>query len=139
MQNPGNIQDADFQVVGGGPSAPRPWGVDLPMFLTLLHLSLLTNYVVPGLGFVLPIVMWATAKDRDPRIDAHGKIVLNWILSSLIYGVLFGLLCWVLIGFPLLAALAVANFAFSIIGGVKANSGTAWRYPGSIPFFRPAV
>ncbi len=137
MPNPEKTLDAEFQVVGGGPSAPRPWGVDLPMFLTLMHLSLLTNYLAPGLGFILPIVMWATAKDRDPRIDAHGKVVLNWIISAAIYGVVFGILCIVLIGYPLLLVLAVANFAFSIIGAVKANAGKLWNYPGAIPFFRP--
>jgi len=137
MPDADKIQDAEFQVVGGGPSARRPWGIDLPMFLTLIHLALLANYLVPGLGFVLPVVMWATAKDLDPRIDAHGKVVLNWIISAAIYGAVFTVLIWVLIGFPLLIALAVANFAFSIIGAVKANAGTLWNYPGAIPFFRP--
>lgn len=137
MTQPDQVRDADFEVVGRTGPAPRPWGMDLPMFLTLIHLALLVNYLVPGLGFVLPIVMWATAKDLDRRIDAHGKVVLNWIISAAIYGLVFGVLCIVLIGYPLLLVLAVANFAFSIIGAVKANRGSTWNYPGSIRFFRP--
>lgn len=120
------------------PAAPKPWGMDLPTFLMLLHLSQLTSFVIPLAGLVLPIVMWATNKELDPRIDAHGKVVLNWVISSFIYAVISALLCIVFIGFFFLIALCICSIVFAILGGVKANAGTLWKYPLSIPFFKVA-
>ena len=119
-------------------AAPKPWGMDMPTFLMLLHLSQLASFVIPLAGLVLPIVMWATNKDLDPRIDAHGKVVLNWILSAVIYGIVSALLCLILVGFFFLFALGICSLVFCILGGVKANGGILWKYPLSIPFFKVA-
>lgn len=62
-------------------------------------------------------------------------MVLNWILSSLIYAVVFSILIFVLIGIPLLWALALLFLIFPIIGAIKANDGIVWPYPLSIRFF----
>ena len=114
------------------------WGMDRNTYATLLHLSQFAGYALPLAGWVLPIVMWVVAKDRDALIDRHGRIVLNWTLSTLLYGMIFGVLCFVLIGIPLLIALFVCGVVFAIIGAVRAGEGVAWRYPLSIPFLRVA-
>lgn len=100
-----------------------------------LHLSLLAGLLVPGAGFVLPIVLWQIKKDELPGIDAHGKVVANWLISALIYGVASGILCFLLVGIPLLAILGLLSLIFPIIGGIKANEGIVWKYPLSIRFF----
>jgi hypothetical protein len=51
----------------------KPWGMELKTFCMLMHLSQLTNSVIPGLGIILPIVMWATNKESSSSIDEHGK------------------------------------------------------------------
>ena len=102
---------------------------------TFLHLSLLAGLLIPGAGFILPIVLWQVKKDELPGIDAHGKVVANWLVSSLIYGAICGLLCFVLIGLPLLAILGLLSFIFPIIGAIKANEGTLWTYPMSLRIF----
>jgi uncharacterized Tic20 family protein len=102
---------------------------------TFIHLSLLAGVLVPGAGFILPIVLWQVKKDELPGIDAHGKVVANWLVSALIYGIVSSLLMFVLIGFPLLGILALLTLAFPIIGGIKANEGVLWPYPLSIKFF----
>lgn len=51
-----------------------------------LHFSLLAGWLIPGLGFIAPILMWQLKKDELPTIDRHGKIVINWLISSIIYG-----------------------------------------------------
>ncbi|WP_237228025.1 DUF4870 domain-containing protein [Rubinisphaera sp. JC750] len=119
---------------GGDPSF-RPWGLELNTYCMLLHLSQLTNFAVPGLGLVLPIVMWAMNKDQSELIDRHGKVVLNWTISSLIYVIISSALIFVLIGFAMLAALGVMHLIFIVLGAVKANEGRVWKYPLSIPFF----
>ena len=66
----------------------------------------------------------------------HGKIVVNWIISEILYGVLCVLLLIVVVGLPLLIALLVIAVVFPIVGGIKANNGEVWKYPMSITFFK---
>lgn len=114
---------------------PRPWGMDEKTFATLLHLSPFSNYIAPGAGIVLPIVMWVMSKDESPWLDAHGKVVLNWMVSSLIYMIIGIVLFFFIIGIPLLFALWICDIIFSIIGAVRSNEGKVWNYPMAIPFF----
>ncbi len=100
-----------------------------------LHLSLLAGLVVPGAGFILPIVLWQVKKETVPGLDAHGKVVANWMLSALIYAVVSGFLCLLLVGIPLLVILGLLSIIFPIIGGIRANEGILWKYPMSIQFF----
>ena len=99
-----------------------------------LHLSLLGGFLIPGLGFIAPIIIWQIKKDELPTIDSHGKIAVNWLISSLIYGTVCVLLSFVLIGIPLLLILGVLSVVFPIMGGIKANNGKLWKYPLSISF-----
>ena len=109
-------------------SETRQWAM-------FLHLSLLAGLVVPGAGFILPIVLWQVKKETVPGLDAHGKVVANWMLSALIYAVVSGFLCLLLVGIPLLVILGLLSIIFPIIGGIRANEGILWKYPMSIQFF----
>jgi uncharacterized protein len=100
-----------------------------------LHLSLLAGILIPGAGFIAPIVIWQIKKDDLPMLDAHGKMAVNWLISSLIYGAICFLLSFVLIGIPLLVILGILSIVFPIIGGIKANEGILWKYPLSMKFF----
>jgi uncharacterized Tic20 family protein len=101
-----------------------------------LHLSHFAGWVIPLAGLVAPLIIWQTKKNDMPAIDEHGKVVMNWVLSELIYVVVCVILIFVLIGIPLLMALAVISLVFPIVGGIKANNGELWKYPLSIPFFK---
>ena len=111
-----------------------PSGTDVNVWSMYIHLSQFCGYIAPVAGFVAPIVLWQLKKGESEIIDRHGKIVLNWILSELIYGIIFGLLCFVFIGFLLFPILIILGIVFPIIGGIKANSGEIWPYPLSINF-----
>jgi uncharacterized Tic20 family protein len=121
----------------------------------LIHLSQLLAFVLPLLGFIVPIVLWAIKKDDDPSIDRHGRIVINWIISVFIYTVLIVTLvlgvafCVVLStksvalmttivvpGIMVSSFFTVILIVFPIIGGIKANDGIEWKYPMSIQFFK---
>jgi len=102
-----------------------------------LHLSQFCGFVVPVAGLIVPIVLWQIWKDKSPILDQHGRNVVNWMLTELILAAVFALLCFVLIGIPLLWLLVLAGIVFPIIGGVKAYQGQLWRYPGSFTFFAP--
>ncbi|MDR1480325.1 MAG: DUF4870 domain-containing protein [Planctomycetaceae bacterium] len=99
----------------------------------LIHLSQLLSF--SGLGVIVPIVLWAIQKDNEPLVDRHGKIVLNWMISMIIYLAVSAVLIVILVGFVALVILGVLAIVFPIIGGVKANSGIEWQYPLSIKFF----
>ncbi len=102
----------------------------------LLHLSQLANFLVPLGGLIVPIVIWQVKKTELPGIDVHGKIVVNWIISALLYGIGCFILFFLLIGIPMLVALGIIAIIFPIVGGIKANNGEAWKYPLSITFFK---
>ena len=70
----------------------------------------------------------------SPEIDAHGKESLNFQLSMLIYDVVAGILCVILIGIPILILLWVANTVLVIVASLKASEGRFYRYPITIRF-----
>jgi uncharacterized protein len=94
------------------------------------HLSALAGFVIPGAGHILgPLIVWLVKRGDSSEIDAHGKEALNFQISMLIYSVVAGILCLVLIGFALLAILHVLNVVFVIIAGLRASEGQMYRYP----------
>ena len=102
-----------------------------------LHLSqLLGLTALPVVGWLAPVLIWQLKKDELPGLDAHGKIVVNWLISEIIYAVVCALLCFVCVGIPLLVVLGIMGIVFPIIGGVKAQNGELWPYPGAIRFLR---
>lgn len=101
-----------------------------------LHLSQLLNCLLPIAGIIAPIVIWQIKKDELPGIDAHGKMVVNWIISLALYFVISFLLVLLVIGVPLLLALSLVSVVFPIIGGIKANNGELWKYPLSLNFLK---
>ncbi len=101
-----------------------------------LHLSQLAGYILPLLGLVVPIIIWQSKKDQFPILDVHGKNVINWIISELIYGAICFVLVFVVIGIPLLGILGILAVVFPIIGGIRANNGEVWRYPLTIEIIK---
>ena len=112
------------------------WGMPANTYCVLIHLSQLTSVVAPGLGLVLPIVMWAMNKDRNKEIDMHGRVTLNWIISLAIYSIICVILWIFVIGAVAFIVLAFLNFVFAVVAAVKANKGELWVYPMSITFFK---
>ena len=98
----------------------------------LIHFSVLASWIVPLAGIIVPIILWQIKKDELPGIVPHAHIVMNWIITSLVYGFICFILTFLVIGIFGFMALAVATLLFSIIGGIKANEGEIWEYPGTI-------
>jgi len=97
------------------------------------HLSALAGFVFPAFGHILgPLIVWLIKRGDSPEIDAHGKEALNFQITMLIYSLIAGVLCLVVIGFFLLAVLHILNVVFVIIAGIKAGEGQLYRYPFTI-------
>ena len=101
-----------------------------------IHFAQLLNILVPFLGLITVIILWQIKKEESTYINIHGKIVLNWMLSYFIYGIIAFFLIYVGIGIVILVILKIAIFILAIIAGLKANNGEIWRYPLSIEFLK---
>lgn len=102
----------------------------------LCHLSALSGYIT-GIGWLVgPLIVWLIKKDQYPLVDENGKEALNFQISMLIYSIVAFLLVFVIIGIPLLIAIAIFDIVAPIIAGVKVNNGEQYRYPLTIRFLK---
>jgi len=95
----------------------------------LLHFSVFAGYIIPVAGLIAPILIWQLKKGEMPELDAHGKMVLNFMITMLIYSLIAFVLLFVVVGVFLYIALGIMGIVFPIIGGIKANNGELWKYP----------
>lgn len=121
----------------GSPSAEeKQWGM-------FGHLSALTGVVTGGLGnFLGPLIVWQMKKDTLPFAADQAKEALNFNITLLIVGVVFGVIGAIftaitlglgaILVVPLALALGVAWLVFTIMAAMKANDGVVYRYPLTI-------
>lgn len=113
-------------------SGSKPlFGLEENTYLMLMHVSQLLGLLIPLAGFVAPVLMWVINKDINANVDLHGKNILNFTISYLIYSAVLAI-----IGIPLLVVLGIVYLVFVILAAVKANNGEYWRYPFIIQFLK---
>ena len=104
----------------------RTWNV-------LCHATALAGFFVPWAGHILgPLIVWLAKRNDSPEIDENGKESLNFQTSMLIYNVIAGVLCLLLIGFIILAILHILNLVLVIVASIQASEGKFYRYPMTI-------
>jgi len=103
--------------------------------LVITHLSQLVTLVTGFGSLLLPLILWATQKEKVYQMDAHGKNIINFQLSLIVYCIIcvplilfFGL---GLLGFIVLGIIAII---FPIINAIKASNGETPVYPLSFNF-----
>jgi hypothetical protein len=118
------------------PTPPTPsTSSDVRTWCVLCHASALLGLFFHFLGHLGgPLIVWLLKRGDSPEIDAHGKESLNFQISMLIYDAVAFILCFVLIGIPILIALWILNTVFVIIASVKTSEGKFYRYPFTIRF-----
>jgi uncharacterized Tic20 family protein len=97
----------------------RTWGM-------LAHLSALIAMALGGLTFLGPLIVWLIYKDKSAFVADQAKEALNFQISVLI-AMLITLIT--VIG-PFVVAIGAV--IFSVIAGMEANKGVAYRYPYTI-------
>ena len=101
------------------------------------HASALLGLFFHFLGHIFgPLIVWVLKRGDGAEIDAHGKESLNFQLSMLIYDAIALILCFVLIGIPILLLLWVLNTVLVIVASIKASEGELYRYPLTIRFIK---
>lgn len=105
--------------------------------LVLTHLSQLLDLVTVIGGFVVPLIIWITQKEKVFGMDAHGKMILNFQISIFIYSIisipfilLFGL------GIILLILIGIIAVLFPILNAIKVSNGEIPNYPLTITFIK---
>ena len=100
------------------------------MWCVLCHASALLGLFFHFLGHLLgPLIVWLVKRTDSPEIDAHGKESLNFQLSMLIYDAVAFILCFVLIGIPILVVLWILNTVLVIVASIRASEGKLYHYP----------
>ncbi|BAO77082.1 DUF4870 domain-containing protein [Winogradskyella sp. PG-2] len=102
--------------------------------LVITHLAQLLTYITGFGGLIVPLVIWATQKDRVDQMDAHGKAILNFQLSIIVYFILSIPLMLIGIGFLTLILIGIMAFVMPIINAIKASNGELPSYPLSLNF-----
>ncbi len=101
--------------------------------LVLTHLSQLLDFFTVIGGLIVPLIIWLTNKDSVYRMDEHGRAIINFRISMLLYVLLciplvlffgLGLLGFLIIG--------VLYFILPILNAIKASNGEQPNYPFSL-------
>lgn len=128
---PTPAQPVDYQSLGVAGVPPylgpppdaesRQWGM-------IAHLSALIGLTgIPSL--VGPLIVWLMKKDTLPFVADQGREALNFHITLLIVLLVAAPTICIGIGAILLPAVGIAGLVFTVIGGIKANNGEAYRYP----------
>lgn len=104
--------------------------------LVITHLSQLLDYVTGFGGFIVPLILWLTQRDKVLEMDDHGKSIMNFQISIFIYTLISIPLIFLLgLGILLLIVVGIFAFVFPIVNAIKASNGEKPYYPLSLPIF----
>lgn len=140
LRSRGSLTDDEFaqakrRILSDHPDADQSgliYGIRDETWCVLMHLSQLITWSV--VGVLAPIAMWAFSKDQSDLARRHGARALNWLISSIIYMAIGGILTPALIGIPILLTVAVLHVIFPIMAAIKCHNGELWSYPLAIRF-----
>lgn len=103
--------------------------------LVITHLSQMLTYVTGFGGLIVPLILWLTQKDKVEGMDEHGKEIVNFQLSLIVYFIICIPLIFLLgLGILGFIILGIFSFIFPIINAIKASNGESFSYPLSIRF-----
>lgn len=106
----------------GIPAEERQWAM-------FAHLSALIGFLIPFGNLIGPLVIWMIKKETMPFVDQQGKEALNFQITVTIAMVVSMIMIIVVIGFALMFLVGLAALILTIMAGIKANEGVAYRYP----------
>lgn len=103
--------------------------------LVITHLSQLVTLVTGFGSLLIPLIIWVTQKEKVYQMDAHGKNIINFQLSLIVYFIICIPLI-LLLGLGILGfiVLGIISIIFPIINAIKASNGEIPKYPLSFNF-----
>ncbi|SDS28142.1 DUF4870 domain-containing protein [Christiangramia echinicola] len=105
--------------------------------LVMTHLSQLLDLVTGIGGFIVPLILWLTQKDKVAGMDMHGKMILNFQISLFIYSIICIPLIF-LFGLGILGLIIIGLIALilPIMNALKVSNGEMPYYPLTIEFLK---
>ncbi|MDT0685883.1 DUF4870 domain-containing protein [Autumnicola psychrophila] len=101
--------------------------------LVITHISQLLDLITGIGGFIVPLILWATQKDRVMGMDEHGKMIMNFQISLFLYSIICIPLIFLFgIGLLLLGIIWIFGIVLPIINAIKASNGEPCNYPFSL-------
>lgn len=93
------------------------------------HLSALIGLIIPFGNMIAPLIIWQVKKDSMPFAAEQAKEALNFQITVTLAIIVGAILTLILIGIVVMAVVGVGALVLTIIAGLKANEGIAYRYP----------
>lgn len=118
------------------PVTPEEPSAEAKQWAMLTHIAAFAAFFIPFGNVIGPLLVWQLKKDLGPFVEENGKEAVNFQLTVLVAVVLCLVLIFAVIGALLLPVLGIAWLVLTIIAGVKANEGVAYRYPLTIRFIK---
>lgn len=118
-------------VTNSGPNAEEKPSAEERQWGMIAHLSALVGFVIPFGTVIGPLIVWQIKKADMPFVDDQGKEALNFQITVAIAALVCLMLGFILIGFLLLPIVGIGAIVLTVIAGIKANEGEAYRYPVS--------
>jgi len=103
--------------------------------LAVTHLTQLLGYAIGFGSLVVPLIIWLSSKDKVEGMDEHGKAIINFQLSLILY-IIISIPAILLLGLGILGLIAtgILGFVLPIVNAVKAANGEAPSYFMTIKF-----
>jgi uncharacterized Tic20 family protein len=103
--------------------------------LVVTHLTQLLYYVTGFGGLIVPLIIWLTQKDKVVGMDEHGKAIVNFQISLILFTIIsIPAILLLGLGILMLIALCILGFVIPVINAVKASNGESPTYFLTIRF-----
>lgn len=107
---------------------------DRPL-LVVTHLSQLLTVLTGFGGLIVPLVIWLSKRDESYQLDEHGKNIINFQLSLIVYCIIcVPLILFFGLGILGFLVLGIVSVVFPIINAIKTSHGENPTYPLSFNF-----
>ena len=72
---------------------------------TFIHLSTFSRFIIPFGNFIGPLILWLSNKEKSEFIDSHGKQIINFQISLLLYTII-------------ITCISIPFFLFQVLNGI---------------------
>ena len=107
-------------------------------WMLLFHASPFLGLIIPFANIIFPLFLWIHKANDNKTYDRHGRAVVNFHCSIMIYFIISLLLFFPFPGFNFFGTGAVVLFGIitTVTNILSALSSGTYKYPLSIPFLK---
>ncbi|MBR9853695.1 MAG: DUF4870 domain-containing protein [Algicola sp.] len=103
--------------------------------LAVTHLTQLFGYAIGFGSLIVPLIIWLSSKDRVEGMDEHGRAIINFQVSLILY-IIISIPAIFLLGLGILGLIGAGllGFILPIVNAVRAANGESPTYFMTIRF-----